>query len=51
MPEIRPVLDKKKLLRVTGITLAVYAGMKYLLPLVIPFFGCSNSGKNGTPAS
>ncbi len=41
MPEIRPVLDKKKLLRVTGITLAVYAGMKYLLPLVIPFLAAA----------
>lgn len=37
MPEIRSVLNKKKIARIIGITLAVYAGMKYLLPLVIPF--------------
>lgn len=28
----------KKLIMITGIALGVYAGMKYLLPLVIPFF-------------
>lgn len=30
--------EGKKLLTITGITLAVYFGMKYLLPYVIPFF-------------
>ncbi|MDO5416782.1 MAG: AI-2E family transporter [Lachnospiraceae bacterium] len=28
----------KKLITITGITLGVYAGFRYLLPLVIPFF-------------
>lgn len=28
----------KKLMMITGIALGVYAGFKYLLPLVIPFF-------------
>lgn len=28
----------KKLIMITGIALGVYAGLKYLLPLVIPFF-------------
>ena len=37
MPEIRTVWNKRKIIRILGITAAVYAGMKYLLPLVIPF--------------
>lgn len=37
MPEIRPVINKKRIIRILGITVAVYIGMKYLLPLVIPF--------------
>lgn len=37
MPEFRSVFDKKRIIRIIGITAAVYAGMKYLLPLVIPF--------------
>ena len=28
----------KKLMMTTGIALGVYAGLKYLLPLAIPFF-------------
>ena len=38
MPELCTVWSKKKIIRIVGITVAVYAGMKYLLPLVIPFF-------------
>lgn len=30
--------EKKKILTIMGVTLAVYAGIKYLLPYVIPFF-------------
>lgn len=37
MPELHNGLDKNRIVRIIGITVAVYAGMKYLLPLVIPF--------------
>lgn len=35
----KPGKKLKKLLIITGTTGAVYAGFKYLLPLVAPFFG------------
>ena len=36
--EIGMTEKTKKILGITGITLAVYLGMKYLLPAVAPFF-------------
>lgn len=36
--KVRSMAERKKLLMAVGITLAVYIGVKYLLPYVIPFF-------------
>mgnify|MGYP004491701481 FL=1 len=35
--KVRAMAEGKKLLRMTGITLAVYFALKYLLPYVVPF--------------
>ena len=51
----KPGKKLKKLLIITGTTGAVYAGFKYLLPLVAPFFvgyipslsGCGRRGLGG----
>lgn len=35
--KVRAMAEGKKLLKMTGITLAVYFALKYLLPYVVPF--------------